>query len=105
VKEATMTIDTDWIAGYADGTLDPERRRLVEAALAQDPTLAVTLRHERESAPKGSFAIVVCLAGKVECAGAIFKAGDFFLVPASLEERRLRPNGEDTLVLRVTVPR
>jgi len=43
-----MTIDTDWIAGYADGTLDPERRRLVEAALAQDPTLAVTLRHERE---------------------------------------------------------
>ncbi|TSD84957.1 hypothetical protein FFK22_029835 [Mycobacterium sp. KBS0706] len=45
-----MTIDTDWIAGYADGTLDPERRRLVEAALAQDPTLAATLRHEREMA-------------------------------------------------------
>lgn len=45
-----MTIDPDWIAGYADGTLDPERRRLVEAALAQDPTLAETLRHEREMA-------------------------------------------------------
>ncbi|WP_342236909.1 RT0821/Lpp0805 family surface protein [Inquilinus sp. OTU3971] len=45
-----MTIDTDWIAGYADGTLDPERRRLVEAALARDPDLAATLRHEREMA-------------------------------------------------------
>ncbi|MFE0758856.1 hypothetical protein ACFW16_33170 [Inquilinus sp. NPDC058860] len=43
-----MTIDTDWIAGYADGTLDPERRRQVEAALARDPSLAATLRHERE---------------------------------------------------------
>ncbi len=45
-----MTIDIDWIAGYADGTLDPERRRLVEAALARDPSLAATLRLERETA-------------------------------------------------------
>lgn len=45
-----MTIDTDWIAGYADGTLEPERRRLVEAALARDPELAATLRREREMA-------------------------------------------------------
>lgn len=45
-----MTTDTDWIAGYADGALDPERRRLAEAALARDPALAATLRHERETA-------------------------------------------------------
>lgn len=45
-----MTIDTDWIAGYADGTLDPDRRRLVDAALARDPELTATLRHEREMA-------------------------------------------------------
>ncbi len=47
-----MTIDTDWIAGYADGTLDPERRRLVEAELARDPALAATLRHERDMAAR-----------------------------------------------------
>lgn len=45
-----MTIDTDWIAGYADGSLEPERRRLVEAALVRDPSLAATLRHERDMA-------------------------------------------------------
>ncbi|MGK9233701.1 hypothetical protein KXS07_19360 [Inquilinus limosus] len=43
-----MTIDTDWIAGYADGELEPERRRLVGAALARDPALAAALRRERE---------------------------------------------------------
>ena len=45
-----MTIDTDWIAGYVDGTLDPSRRRLVEAALARDPTLAAAVRRERDMA-------------------------------------------------------
>ena len=43
-----MTIDTDWIAGYADGELEPERRRQVSAALARDPSLASALRRERE---------------------------------------------------------
>lgn len=47
-----MTIDTDWIAGYADGTLNPDRRRLVEAALARDPALATTLGHERDMAAR-----------------------------------------------------
>lgn len=46
--EATLTIDTDWIAGYADGVLEPERRRLVDAALARDPALALALRRERD---------------------------------------------------------
>lgn len=45
-----MTIDTDWIAGYVDGTLDPDRRRLVEDALERDPTLAAALRRERDMA-------------------------------------------------------
>ncbi|OWJ56620.1 anti-sigma factor family protein [Inquilinus limosus] len=45
-----MTIDTDWIAGYVDGTLDPNRRRLVEEALERDPTLAAAVRRERDTA-------------------------------------------------------
>ena len=62
------------------------------------------LPKEREIAPSGSFAIVVCLTGALECAGVQFKPGDFFLVPAQLEDRLLRPTGEDTSLLRVTMP-
>jgi mannose-6-phosphate isomerase len=63
------------------------------------------LRGEREIAPCGSFAIVVCLTGELECAGLRFKPGDFFLVPAQLEDRVLRPAGENVSLLRVTIPR
>lgn len=45
-----MTIDTDWIAGYADGETPPDRRQAVDAALARDPALAAALRREREAA-------------------------------------------------------
>jgi len=63
------------------------------------------VRSEREIAPRGSFAIVVCLTGALECAGLKFKPGDFFLVPAKLEDRVLRPIGENVSLLRVTIPR
>jgi len=63
------------------------------------------LGKERESAPSGSFAIVVCLTGALECAGLQFKPGDFFLVPAQLEDRALRPKDENVSLLRVTIPR
>ena len=62
------------------------------------------LPKEREIAPSGSFAIVVCLTGALECAGLQFKPGDFFLVPAQLEDRLLRPIGENISLLRVTIP-
>jgi mannose-6-phosphate isomerase len=60
---------------------------------------------EREIAPDGSFAIVICLTGGIECAGLKFKPGDFFLVPAQLEDRLLRPVGENVSLLRVTIPK
>ena len=63
------------------------------------------LRKEREIAPSGRFAIVVCLTGALECAGVAFKPGDFFLVPAQLEDRVLRPKDENVSLLRVTMPR
>jgi mannose-6-phosphate isomerase len=59
----------------------------------------------REIAPRGSFAIVVCLTGALECAGLKFKPGDFFLVPAELPERAVESIGEDVSLLRVTIPR
>jgi mannose-6-phosphate isomerase len=63
------------------------------------------LPKEREIAPGASFAIVVCLTGALECAGLKFKLGDFFLVPAQLEDRVVRPIGENVSLLRVTMPR
>jgi mannose-6-phosphate isomerase len=63
------------------------------------------LPKEREIAPSGRFAIVVCLTGALECAGLQFKPGDFFLVPAQLDDRVLRPKDENVLLLRVTIPR
>lgn len=63
------------------------------------------LPKEREVAPSGSFAIIVCVTGTLECAGIAFKPGDFFLVPAQLEDRVLRPKDENVSLLRVTIPR
>jgi mannose-6-phosphate isomerase len=62
------------------------------------------LDREREAADGGRFAIVVCLTGELECAGRRFKPGDFFLVPAQLEDRALRPSGKSVSLLRVTLP-
>jgi mannose-6-phosphate isomerase len=63
------------------------------------------LPKEREIGTGGSFAIVVCLTGGIESAGLKFKPGDFFLVPAQLEDRVVRPIGENVSLLRVTMPR
>ena len=63
------------------------------------------LQEEREIAPSGRFAIVVCLTGGIECAGSRFKPGDFFVVPAELEDRLVRPAAENVSLLRVTIPK
>jgi mannose-6-phosphate isomerase len=62
------------------------------------------LTSEREITESGRFAIGACLTGELSCAGRDFKPGDFFLVPASLQDRVLRPKGEGVSLLRVTIP-
>jgi mannose-6-phosphate isomerase len=57
----------------------------------------------REVSAPGTFAIVGCLAGEIQCAGASLKPGEFFLVPAALEDRELRPAASNTSLLRVTI--
>jgi mannose-6-phosphate isomerase len=59
----------------------------------------------RELTERGRFAIVVCLTGELECAGRKFGPGEFFLVPAQLEDRRVRAIGKSASLLRVTLPR
>jgi mannose-6-phosphate isomerase len=63
------------------------------------------LREQREIAEPGRFAMVVCLTGELECAGRKFKPGDFFLVPAELEDRAVQPLSSGVSLIRVTLPR
>jgi mannose-6-phosphate isomerase len=81
-----------------------------------EPNGEVLIKHElfeiqkwnldssREIAPLGQFAIVCCLTGSLRCASVDLVAGEFFLVPASLEIRQLRPQSERTSLLRITIP-
>ena len=81
-----------------------------------EPKGEVLVRHElfeiqkwnldkpREVAPSGECAIVYCIAGSVDCANVDLRPGEFFLVPASLQDRQLKPQREGTTLLRVTIP-
>jgi mannose-6-phosphate isomerase len=62
------------------------------------------LHTPRDVAPSGQFAIVCCLSGKLGCAGIELSPGDFFLVPAHLEDRQIRSLQNSTSLLRVTIP-
>jgi mannose-6-phosphate isomerase len=63
------------------------------------------LHEAREAAPLGQFAIVCCLTGNLSCAKVKLAPGGFFLIPAHLEDRQLKPFAPDTSLLRVTIPK
>jgi mannose-6-phosphate isomerase len=58
----------------------------------------------RNVAPRGQFGIVCCLSGMLSCADVDLAPGEFFLVPASLQDRQLKPRAEETTLLHVTIP-
>jgi len=62
------------------------------------------LNSPREIASRGQFAIVCCLSGGLRGADVDLGPGEFFLVPASLEDRQIAPRAGDTTLLRVTIP-
>jgi mannose-6-phosphate isomerase len=62
------------------------------------------LDRPREVARPGDFAVVCCLSGKLRCVNVDLAPGEFFLVPAQPEDRQLKPLGEKTSLLRVTIP-
>jgi mannose-6-phosphate isomerase len=81
-----------------------------------EPKGELLLRHElfeiqkwnlaqpREIASFGQFAIVCCVSGKLRCANVDLGPGEFFLVPARLQDRKLKPLGAQTSLLRVIIP-
>ena len=62
------------------------------------------LDSSREIAPRGQFAIVCCLTGSLRCADVDLAPGGFFLMPAQLQDRQLKPLSAQTTLLRVTIP-
>jgi len=58
----------------------------------------------RESAALGQFAIVSSLTGQLSCSDVNLEPGEFFLVPAQLQDRQLKPHAAKTSLLRVTIP-
>jgi len=63
-----------------------------------------SLDSAREIAPPGQFAIMFCLTGVLRCGDADFAPGEFFLVPASMPDRRIHPRANGTSLLRITIP-
>jgi len=62
------------------------------------------LDRPRAVAPLGQFAIICCLTGKLTCANVDLAPGEFFLLPAQLQDRQLKPVEAQTSLLRVTIP-
>jgi mannose-6-phosphate isomerase len=99
LAEAMQCID---FGDHEPGLLQPEGESLIKHASFEVEKWS--LLSEREIAESGRFAIGVCLTGELSCAGRDFKPGEFFLVPATLKDRMLRPKGEKVSLLRVTLP-
>lgn len=97
VAESLRSIDFD---DYEPELVRPSGESLIANALFAIDRWE--LKTEREVAPLGRFAIVVCLTGKIRCASVEVGPGEFFLVPASLTDRVLRPIAPGTTLLRVT---
>ena len=99
VDQALQSIDFDDVAPQL---IEPRGELLVKHELFEIQKW--NLDAPREIAPLGQFAIVCCLSGSVRSADVDLKPGEFFLVPASLEDRQVRPRESATSLLRVTIP-
>jgi mannose-6-phosphate isomerase len=99
IEQALQCIDFDDVRPRL---LQPEGELLLRNDLFEIQKW--NLNHERDVAPLGQFAVVCCLTGQLACAGVDLVPAEFFLVPAQLQDRQLKPLQVGTSLLRVTVP-
>ncbi|MGZ5504145.1 MAG: type I phosphomannose isomerase catalytic subunit [Chthoniobacterales bacterium] len=99
LEQALRSID---FQDHEPGLVRPDGESLVRHDLFEVEKW--DLHSPREVSLPGTFAIVICLSGEIDCAGMKFRAGEVFLVPASLAERKLIPQRDETSLLRVTIP-
>ena len=100
VDQALESID---FSDVAPKLIEPKGELLVEHELFE--LQKWKLNSPREVTPLGQFAIVCCLTGSFSCADVDLRPGEFFLVPASLQDRQLNPRSEGTTLLRITIPK
>jgi mannose-6-phosphate isomerase len=99
IDEALQSIDFNDVT---PGLVEPKGELLVRHELFEIEKW--NLDAPREIAPAGKFAIVYCISGSLRCADVDLSPGEFFLVPASLQDRQLHPGAKNTSLLRVTIP-
>src|SRR5881296_2340173 len=98
VEQALLCIDFDDVAPKL---IEPKGELLLRHELFEIQKW--NLAQPREIAPFGQFAIVCCLTGRLRCVDGDLGAGEFFLVPAQLQDRQLKPLEARTSLLRVTI--
>lgn len=99
IEHAIQCIDFDDVQPQL---LQPEDELLISDRLFE--IRKWNLDAGREAVPPGQFAIVCCLTGNVSCGDVRSAPGEFFLVPANLEDRQVKPLAPDTTLLRITIP-
>ena len=99
VHQALQCIDFDDVRPRL---LDPEGELLLRHNLFEIQKW--NLDSPREIVARGHFAIACCLSGSFRCGGVDFAPGEFLLVPASLPNRKLEPQRDETTLLRITIP-
>jgi mannose-6-phosphate isomerase len=99
VNQALQSIDFDDVRPQL---LHPEGELLLRHNLFEIQKW--NLDSPREIAPCGQFAIACCLTGSLRCAEVDLTRGEFFLIPAQLQDRQFHPCTNGTSLLRVTIP-
>jgi mannose-6-phosphate isomerase len=99
IEQALECIDFDDVAPKL---IEPKGELLLRHELFEIEKW--NLAQPREIAPFGQFAIVCCLTGRLRCADTDLSPGEFFLVPARLQDRQSKPLTAQTSLLRVTIP-
>jgi len=99
VDQALQCIDFNDVAPKL---IEPKRELIVKHELFEIQKW--NLDSPREVVPREQFAIVCCLSGRLSCTDVDLAPGEFFLVPASLQDRQLKPQAQGTTLLRVTIP-
>ena len=100
VDQALECID---FTDVAPKLADPKGETLVKHELFE--VQKWNLDASREIIGFGHFAIVCCLTGGIRLVDVDLRPGEFFLVPASLQDRQIQPRADGTSLLRVTIPK
>jgi mannose-6-phosphate isomerase len=99
VEESLKSID---FTDFEPSLQAPQGETIVECPYFRVERWELT--EPREGAAAGDFAIFTVLSGAVKCGDFEFQPGEFFLLPATMEDRNLRAAAGAAAVLRTCVP-